>query len=246
MTTTPTAPPDRRPRRPVRGIGLAVLVLLAVLLVVTAGVVIARSGQNSGTGSGPTVNGSGTAATELRHLPSFTAVELAGTNSVSISVGAEQSVRVRADDNLIGLVTTEVRGGRLVIDETGSFRADEPMSVSVTMPTLDTLSLSGTGTLTADGVRSAQLTVSLDGTGSIRSTGTTDQLRATIGGTGELRLNDLVASRATAAVAGSGSIQLFASEALDATISGTGAITYRGSPGQVTKNVTGTGTVIGQ
>ena len=59
--------------------------------------------------------GSGVPASQAREVPPFRGVELAGSNTVTIRVGGEQSVVVHADDNLIDTVTTDVSGGSLVI-----------------------------------------------------------------------------------------------------------------------------------
>ena len=203
-----------------------------------------RNGDPYGSGNG--VEGSGTTATEIREVAPFASVDLAGSNQVSITVGPEQSVRVRADDNLIDLVTTDVRAGELVIDNRGSFQTNSPMSVEVTLPVLDAVSLSGSGTLTAQAVRAGTLTVGLPGSGTIRASGATDRLQATLDGSGELQLNDLIAAQATAVVSGSGLIELVATETLDATVSGSGSIFYSGNPSQVTKSITGTGAIIEQ
>ena len=51
----------------------------------------------------------GVAAVETRGVPAFTAVDLAGTNQLSVRVGREQRVVVTADDNLIDRITTKAR-----------------------------------------------------------------------------------------------------------------------------------------
>src|SRR5689334_6787286 len=116
-TTDPTLSP--RPDKTRR-----VLVLLVVLVVgalsVTLAVLLGGDHGDGLTGSG-TVRGSGVATSETRTLAPFTAVDLAGSNNVTVKVGAPQSVVVHADDNLVGHVRTTVRSGTLVIETTGSF-----------------------------------------------------------------------------------------------------------------------------
>jgi Putative auto-transporter adhesin, head GIN domain len=243
MTTAPTSLPRGRTPHPLRVIGFAVLGVL-----VAAGIVlVARSERDtSPSGPGNVVEGSGTAVTEIRKVAPFMSVDLAGANNVSISIGTEQSVSVQADDNLINLVTTEVRAGELVIENHGNFRTESPMSVEVTLPQLNAVTMSGSGTLTVQGVGAERLTVRLPGSGVIRVSGATVRLTAELVGSGELRLNNLIAAQATAVVSGSGLIRLSASEALNATVSGTGTISYKGNPSQVTKSVTGSGAIIEQ
>jgi Putative auto-transporter adhesin, head GIN domain len=67
-----------------------------------------------------------------------------------------------------------------------------------------------------------------------------------IGGSGTALLSRLIARDATASIDGSGSIVLTATHSLDAGISGSGAILYTGNPTQITKSVTGSGTISGE
>lgn len=200
--------------------------LVAILLLVIVGLVLAllhRSGTIGGSSS-PTVDGSGVAASQVRPLPAFDRIELAGSNNVVVHVGGRQSVVVHADDNLIDRVTTSVRSRELVVgNRPGSFTTRSPMSVEVTVPALTGVSLSGSGTVTGSG----------------RAT----RLEIAIAGSGTAQLSGLVAQDVRAIVSGSGSIFLTATRSLDATVSGTGSILYAGNPARVARNVTGTGAV---
>src|SRR6476619_4151206 len=92
--------------------------------------------------------GSGVAATQAREVAAFQSVDLAGSNNVVIRVGEKQSVAVKADDNLLDRVTTEVHSGELVIANTpGSFTTKSPMRVEIDVPALDAVTLSGSGNI---------------------------------------------------------------------------------------------------
>jgi hypothetical protein len=176
----------------------------------------------------------------------FTGVELGGSNNVVIRVGEEQSVVVKADDNLVDRVTTEVQSGTLVIANTpGSFSTKSPMSVEVSVPTLDTLQLTGSGNIVVDGIQTESLTVDLPGSGTLTGSGTATHLEVTVGGSGTVQFTRLVADDVRAVVSGSGSIFVTATESLDGSVSGSGAILYTGNPPDVTRNVTGTGAITG-
>jgi hypothetical protein len=239
MTIAPT--PVASSRGPHR---LYLVLLSALVLLVATGVALYawRGSSTSTTGT----QGSGVAATQTRDLPAFASIDLAGANEVAVLVGGKQSVVVRADDNLIEEVTTQVHGGVLVIDNTGSFTTKSPMRVDVTVPMLDTGTLSGTGIVRIDGVKDKQFNALLPGSGVLRVSGTVDRLDATLGGSGDMQLENLVARDAKVGVLGSGRLQVHATEMLRATVSGSGAIFYRGNPSSVTQSVTGSGTIIKQ
>ena len=189
------------------------------------------------------MQGSGVAASQTRTLPAFTAVDLAGANNVTVHVGGTQAVVVHGDDNLITYVTTAVRAGTLAVGQNRSFRTRSPMSVEITVPALDAVTLSGAGVLDVDGVEADHFTVRAPGSGVLAVTGTATTLDATLSGTGDVRLDALAARDATATVSGTGRILVNASHSLDATVSGVGSIVYSGGPTKLTKNVTGTGAI---
>ena len=215
-----------------------VLALVAVLVLAAAVVALLARGGSSGSG----VQGSGVAATQSRVLTRFSSLDLAGTNSVTVDVGGQQSVVVHADGNLIRSVTTRVVAGTLVIGTTGSFTTKAPMSVEVSVPSLAAVTLSGTGKIAVAGIDAPRLTVMLPGSGSLYVSGTVTQLDVTLDGSGQVQLGGLAARDVHAVVAGSGLIRVTATAGLNAAVTGSGAIIYSGNP-QVTSSVTGSGTV---
>ncbi|HEX6698982.1 MAG TPA: head GIN domain-containing protein [Solirubrobacteraceae bacterium] len=194
--------------------------------------------------SSPAGAGSGVAATQLRSLPRFTGVALAGANNVVVEVGGRQSVVVHADRNLLRRVTTRVRSGRLVIGTTpGKLEAKSPMFVTVAVPALDAVSLEGAGNIAVTGIHSRTLRVALPGSGNIDVTGTTTKRDVTIDGAGTTMLRGLIARDAKAAIDGDGSVSLTATRSLTARVSGSGTVTYGGNPLHVTQTVAGSGTI---
>jgi hypothetical protein len=107
MTVAPTSV------HPGRGEHRSRWVLVAILAFLLGGLAVALLYQLDvfGGSSSPTNEGSGVAATQARNVAAFNSVELAGSNNVVIRVGEKQSVVVRADDNLLDRVTTEVQSG---------------------------------------------------------------------------------------------------------------------------------------
>jgi len=191
--------------------------------------------------------GSGVAATQTRELPPFDGVELAGSNQVTIRVGSEQSVVVHADDNLLDRVTTRVSGGKLVIgNEAGGFTTRSPIRVDVTVPAVNELALSGSGTIAAEGVDVDALAIALSGSGVVSANGRAQQIDVKLNGSGDVQLQDLVAHEVHAKMSGTGCIAVNATESLDASVPGTGSIVYTGNPPSVRKSVSGIGSVSGR
>lgn len=219
--------------------------LVAVLALVVGGVLLVLVQQDVflGSSSSNGIQGSGRTASQARELPPFTGVDLAGSNVVTVRVGGSQAVVVRADDNLLSHVTTAVRSGTLVIGTKGSFTTRSPMRVAVTVPSLDALTLAGSGVGSVQGIDALRLHVSLSGSGVVRASGAVSRLDVSLSGSGDAQLGELVARDVRASVSGSGRIRVVATGSLDASVPGSGAILYSGDPQRVHTSVTGEGTV---
>ena len=243
MTVAPTSAQPRSEHGRSRWLLVAILAFLAGGLAVALLYqfdVLGSSSSTSGT------EGSGVAAKQPRDVAPFHWVELAGGNNVVIHVGGAQSVVVKADDNLLDRVTTEVESGTLVVGNTpGSLTTKRPMSVDVTVPTLDALTLAGGGNIVVDGIEAESLTVALSGSGNVTGSGTATSLRVTLDGSGNVWLTSVSANDVRAVLSGSGNIFVTATESLDAAVPGSGTISYAGNPQDVTKSVTGSGAITG-
>ena len=238
MIETQTRPDDQsRPRTRTRLLIAAAVALVVAVLAIAIAIAAAFDDDSS-----HTERGSGVAITEDRNVSSFASVEVAGDNDVMIHVGSPQAVAVTADDNLVDRVTTTVRDGRLVIDNVGSFTTTAPMQVVASVPSLDEVELSGTGSITISGMAEDEVVATLSGTGTLAASGTSARLTAVLAGSGRLDLHDLVAGDVTARLDGTGEIRVHATSTLDATLIGTGTIRYSGEPAVTSRNA-GTGTI---
>lgn len=236
MTVAPTPVHDHRALQRAGAFLVAFFLAVAVLLAFA----LLRPEGRSSTG----LEGSGNVVSEARQVAPFSEVELAGSNHVTVRAGVARSLVVRADDNLLGHVTTAVHAGRLVIGNTpGSFSTTSRLEVAVTVPSVDVIVLRGSGSVDVDGVAGERLTIRVPGSGIVRVRGRVARLDVGLSGSGDVQLGGLTATSARAAVGGSGVIRLVATDSLDATVSGSGAIVYGGDPPHVLSSVTGSGTI---
>jgi hypothetical protein len=196
-------------------------------------------------GSPQAVRGSGSVVSETRSVSEFTEIEIAGSADVNVSFGETQSVVVEAEDNILPLIETTVRGGRLVINTrpNTSITTTRPIHVTITMKVLDTASIPGSGNIDIAGLQGGSVKFSLPGSGNITATGTTDTLNIDIGGSGNIVCTDLQAKSVTVTIGGSGNASVYASESLNVRVSGSGNVQYRGNPASVNKSISGSGSV---
>ncbi len=136
------------------------------------------------------VEGNRQLASETRTVEQFVRVENRASYDVQIRPGADFSVTVQIDGNLMPMVTTVVENGTLILGETELIdpEIDDP-HVIVSMPTLEHVIVSGTGdaeVLAFDHLAPVKLTVR--GDGDIEFAGTAPDLVLEDTGRGEIEI----------------------------------------------------------
>lgn len=193
--------------------------------------------------------GSGVTASEGRGITGFDHIEVSGSATVDITIGPTWAVEVEADDNILPLITTKVTGSTLDIGTKSgtSFLTSNPVRVSITMPAVAGVEISGSGDVTANEIGDTQsLTVDISGSGKVTMAGVADQLDVSVDGSGSFDGRRFQVVAAVVSITGSGSIVVWATDRLDANISGSGSIRYVGTPGQLTTDVSGSGSITGE
>jgi len=192
---------------------------------------------------GPAIQGSGVARTDQRQPGNFQAVRIDGMANVTIEVGAPTAVAVTADDNLLEIITTDVEGDTLVISSKQSYNTKVGVKVAITVPELSAVQINGAGDVKVSGLNAGKFSAIIRGSGDIEAAGAAKELTANIEGSGNLKLGQLVAQSVSVSVAGSGDATVNASNQLSASIAGSGAVKYKGSPRNVQKSIAGSGSV---
>ncbi len=194
------------------------------------------------------VKGSGNVSSETRNLSGFSGIDLQGSADVDVAFGEPESVVVEAEDNILPLIETKVQNGQLVISTkpNTNLSTTKPVRVHVKMKSLDAVSISGSGSVTAPGMIADSVKVDLSGSGNINLSGSAKNANITLGGSGNVLCDQLKASSVKVVVSGSGNAKVYASDSLDATVSGSGNIQYSGNPAQVNKNISGSGSIVPQ
>ena len=212
------------------------------------------------------LRGNGVAGDEIRTISGFTGVVSEGEFDVFIIPDSSFSVKLEADENLIQYIRTSVSGNTLIVDQgtRKCLRSDNPIRITVYMPQVEYLNLTGSGMITGENIESDVLKVHLTGSGLIDLKGLkTGLLDALITGSGEMvfwgetldadlditgsgmiKAFHLESVNCIANISGSGSMEIKVKKQLTAYISGSGNIYYQGNPPTVSVNITGSGAVI--
>jgi hypothetical protein len=196
-------------------------------------------------GSRETVKGSGVLATETRSVSGFDALDLVGSADITVSFGDSESLTIEAEDNILPLVRTRVRGNTLVIDfkPNTTVEVTKPIRITLTMKTLTEASIPGSGNITVNSLAGDKVKFDLPGSGNITAGGEVNSVNIIFKGSGNILCGELQAKSATVDLTGSGNVTVYASESVDITLDGSGNVTYLGNPANVKTSTPGSGEV---
>lgn len=212
------------------------------------------------------LRGNGVTGEETRDISGFTGVVSEGEFDIIVLPDSMFSVMLEADENLIQYIRTRISGNTLIVDQgtRKCLRSDNPIRITVNMPRVEYLNLTGSGLITGDNIESDELKVELTGSGVIDlaglNVGLLDALITGSGemifrgkavdadlditGSGEIKAFNLESVNCIANISGSGNMQVNAEKKLIAYISGSGNVIYMGNPPTLEAHVTGSGALI--
>lgn len=103
--------------------------------------------------------------------------------------------------------------------------------------------VSGSGRVKLDVTIGQMASLSVSGSGKIQATGSAQEVKAGISGSGEILAANLVTDKVDVRISGSGDLEINVNKELDAHISGSGTVTYKGNPAHVNSHSSGSGHV---
>jgi hypothetical protein len=201
------------------------LLILAFLLIGVSYSMLRAHGTN-----GPSNPGGRLVTTERRPLDkAVVKVDLSGPVNLTLRQGATPALEVRGEQRLMANIDTSVDGDMLHIGPRGILlRHRVPIEVTVTLPSLESLAVNGSGEHTVSGFAGDHLDVALDGSGSMRFNGRYREIMAAVHGSGDLELTGGTCDTVDAAVAGTGRLTLVgSSRELHAALRGSGDLDAR-------------------
>lgn len=103
--------------------------------------------------------------------------------------------------------------------------------------------VSGSGKVTLSATIDNRATFGVSGSGKIEASGSAENVKASINGSGKVLAADLQTNRCEIRISGSGDVEINVKNELDANISGSGSVTYKGNPNKVNSHASGSGKV---
>jgi hypothetical protein len=149
------------------------------------------------------------------------------TNDLELKVSGSGSLDIEADAK-----------GEIAADVSGS----GDIKLKGSCQSFDS-NVSGSGKVSIEGPISGKAVVSVSGSGRVMASGSAQQMNATISGSGKVLAADLEVSKCDVRISGSGDVEINVKDALDANISGSGSVSYKGNPSQLNSHSSGSGHV---
>jgi hypothetical protein len=203
---------------------------------------------------------------ETRDVRDFDEVALQGRGDIVLEQGEVESVLIEADESVMAHVKAEVDGRRLVLGLEHWWdhllHPLAPLHFRVRAVTVNRVSISGSGSVRAEALRSEDLrldisgsgdmafphlsarTVSLgiSGGGKMTVAGEAQSVNVQISGSGNVQTGELATQVAEVRISGSGNVMVNAMQTLDVHISGSGSVKYTGQP-QINQRISGAGSI---
>ena len=206
---------------------------------------------------------------QKRNVSAFTEISLKIDANVHLKQGDPQSVEVKGEEGTLNRLITDVKDRTLVIkypsDTWLSKWKPGKVDIYVTMPQIDDLTVSGSGSIVSEekiesrilsllvsgsgnlkitDLKAEKVTVTLSGSGNVHVSGegSAEEFKATISGSGNVKASDFPANNVDVTISGSGNCHVTANKNLVAKLVGSGNVIYRGDP-LVDTTIVGSGNV---
>jgi hypothetical protein len=200
--------------------------------------------------NGPIIRGSGQTTTKSFELSDFTGVNVSNAIRATIKQGESYSVSVTADDNLWDHMKVRTNGKTLELGLQPGAYNNTHISAEITMPALDSLTLSGASQGTVNGFKStsplamdlsgasrasgdaqaASAEISLSGASNISLSGAANSLSLDASGASRADLASFPLDKASVTLSGASNATLNVKSNLDYDLSGASHLTYSGQP----------------
>jgi hypothetical protein len=204
---------------------------------------------------------------ETRDVRDFDEVVVQGRGELILEQGDVESVVIEADEAAMSHVKAVVEGRRLVLGlEHWWDHLLLPAALlrfRVSAVTVTRVTISGSGTVKAEGLRSDDLRLDISGSGDMAFpqltagavslgisgggkmtvSGEAESVAIRISGSGNIQTGDLTTQAAEVRISGSGNVKVNAAQTLDVQISGSGTVKYAGQP-QLSQRISGSGSIV--
>jgi hypothetical protein len=184
-------------------------------------------------GSTPMIVGSGKVETEERKATGFRGVSAAQGVQVVVEVADAEAVTVEADDNLLGLIKTDVSGRTLRVRVTGSLETSNPLRVKVKARALESLEASSGASVRAAKLDGGALKVEVSSGAKVTAAGSVERLSVQASSGASFDGAKLSSDRASVDASSGAAATVRARAEVSGSASSGASVRYAGNPAKV-------------
>jgi hypothetical protein len=174
------------------------------------------------------VQGQGPVTSETRDVGAFSRIEASAGIRVVVRIGPSEAVEVTAQENLLPVIATDLRGETLSIQASEDFTTLEPVTVTIVVPALDGITLSGGSQAVIDGLDAESLELRIRGGAQVTAAGSVGSVALHADGGATASLEALSVRVATVSMDGGATATLTASVYVTGTAAGGSRLTVLG------------------
>ena len=159
-------------------------------------------------------------------LPTFHSITNTATFDINVTKGSPQRVVLRAQQNILNVMTYTVVNGELILgfQDNVNVTTSEEVSADITVAEINNATIVGAGKFTLNGAQQNRLGFYITGVGNVES-------------------YNLAVDTCNIVITGVGNCRVRVNSLLNVTITGVGNVYYKGNP-TIISTITGTGSII--
>jgi hypothetical protein len=115
------------------------------------------------------IKGSGNVKTETRDVSGFTVVEVSGSGNLVVETGDMETLTIEAEDNILPLLTSEVKDGKLILTSkpNSSYSPTKAVIYHLTVKDLEALTVTASATGTMENLKRDSFMLTISASGSV-------------------------------------------------------------------------------
>jgi len=209
------------------------------------------------------IKGNGNVVKQERSVSSFTGIDVGGAFKVYLTQGEKETLVVEADENLLDIIETEVRGNTLRIKTSQDIRDSKALNIYITFKNLEDLDVSGACNLTGEnkfklgdldlgcsGASDVMLKLSAEdvnldcsGASEMDIYGSAETIDLDVSGASHIDAFEFEVKICKADVSGASRAKVFVTGELSAEVSGAASLKYKGDAVITNHDVSGAGSL---
>jgi hypothetical protein len=230
-----------------------ITILLGLILVMQTGCSYAFKG----------IKGNGNVVKQERKVTGFSGLEVGGAFRVFLTQGDEEKLIIEADENLLPVIETKVKGGTLIISTNENIKDFKTLNIYLTFKDMRDMEISGACHLTGENkfrfddleldcsgasevdmkLSAGSLDMDISGASSVKLYGSAEKTNMDVSGASKLNAYELETEKCDAEVSGAASVKIFVSDELSAEVSGASKMRYKGNASLISHDVSGAGSL---